>query len=241
MPLRLSRPSVGLIPTRPLLFDGDTIEPSVSVPTAAAARLAAIAAPEPELEPDGLRSSAYGFFVCPPRPLQPLVEWVDRKFAHSLRLVLPRITAPASRSRVDDERVLGRRGAGERQRSGGRHHAIGGGDVVLDQDRDAVQRAANTPAPALGVEPIGDGARVRVDLDHAVERRSGAIDRLDPREVLVHQRARRVLAGLHPLLQAGDGRLFQIERRRRGRLRAGGRDRPGRRDGGGAKAQTANA
>src|SRR4249919_1224017 len=107
MPLRLSRPSVGLIHTRPLLFDGDTIEPSVSVPTAAAARLAAIAAPEPELEPDGLRSSAYGFLVCPPRPLQPLVEWVDLKFAHSLRLVLPRITAPASRSRVTMNASLG--------------------------------------------------------------------------------------------------------------------------------------
>src|SRR3954447_10751828 len=74
IPLRLTRPSVGLMPTSPLLFDGDTIEPSVSVPMAAAARLAAIAAPEPELEPDGLGASAYGFFVCPPRPLHPLVE-----------------------------------------------------------------------------------------------------------------------------------------------------------------------
>src|SRR3954471_864081 len=100
MPARLTRPSVGLKPTSPLLFDGDTMEPSVSVPTAAAARLAAIAAPEPELDPDGLRSSAYGFFVCPPRPLHPLDECVERKFAHSLRLVLPRITAPASRSLV---------------------------------------------------------------------------------------------------------------------------------------------
>jgi hypothetical protein len=99
IPLRLTRPRVGLMPTRPLVFDGDTIDPSVSVPIAAALRFAAIAAPEPELEPDGLRSSAYGFFVCPPRPLQPLVECVDRKFAHSLRLVLPRMTAPAARSR----------------------------------------------------------------------------------------------------------------------------------------------
>src|SRR5256885_11897194 len=74
MPVRLTRPSVGLMPTRPLPVDGDTIEPSVSVPMAKAARLAATAAPEPELDPDGLRSSAYGFFVCPPRPLQPLDE-----------------------------------------------------------------------------------------------------------------------------------------------------------------------
>src|SRR5437867_7658890 len=99
MPVRLTSPSVGLMPTSELLVDGDTIEPSVSVPTAAAARFAAIALPDPELDPDGLRSSAYGFFVCPPRPLQPLVECVDRKFAHSLKFVLPRITTPAARRR----------------------------------------------------------------------------------------------------------------------------------------------
>src|SRR5437667_11843764 len=98
MPLRLISPSVGLMPTIPLVEEGETIEPSVSVPTAAAHRLAATATAEPELEPEGLRSSAYGFWVSPPRPLQPLVECVERKLAHSLRLVLPRITAPASRS-----------------------------------------------------------------------------------------------------------------------------------------------
>ena len=42
----------------PQTDDGQTIEPSVSVPTAAAQRLAATAAAEPELEPHGLRSSA---------------------------------------------------------------------------------------------------------------------------------------------------------------------------------------
>src|SRR5919199_27891 len=98
MPLRLSSPIVGLMPTSALLFDGDTIDPSVSVPIATAQRLAAAATAEPELEPDGFRSSAYGFFVCPPRPLQPLDECVDRKLAHSLRFVLPMMTAPASRS-----------------------------------------------------------------------------------------------------------------------------------------------
>ena len=74
MPARLIKPTVGLMPTMPLAEDGQTTEPSVSVPTATAHRFAAIAAPEPELEPQGLRSSAYGFLVCPPRPLHPLVE-----------------------------------------------------------------------------------------------------------------------------------------------------------------------
>src|SRR5581483_572902 len=97
IPARLTRPSVGLMPTSELVFDGDTIDPSVSVPIATAHRLEATATPDPELDPEGLRSSAYGFRVRPPRPLQPLVECVERKFAHSLRFVLPRITAPAAR------------------------------------------------------------------------------------------------------------------------------------------------
>src|SRR5829696_7385763 len=99
MPRRLTTPTVGLIPTRPFTDAGQMMLPSVSVPTPMAARLAAIAAPVPELDPHGLRSSMYGFFVCPPRELQPDVDRVERKFAHSLRLVLPRITAPASRRR----------------------------------------------------------------------------------------------------------------------------------------------
>src|SRR5215469_3723447 len=99
MPLRLTRPTVGLIPARPFADEGQTIEPSVSVPMPTAARFAEMPAPVPELDPDGFRSSAYGFFVRPPRPLQPLVECVDRKFAHSLRLVLPRMTTPAARRR----------------------------------------------------------------------------------------------------------------------------------------------
>ena len=57
MPLPLINPTVGLIPTRPLTADGETIEPSVSVPIAAAHKLAEAAAPDPELEPEQLRSS----------------------------------------------------------------------------------------------------------------------------------------------------------------------------------------
>jgi hypothetical protein len=58
IPDRLTSPTVGLIPQMPLIEDGLVTDPSVSVPMAAAQRLAAVAAPEPELEPEGLRSSA---------------------------------------------------------------------------------------------------------------------------------------------------------------------------------------
>src|SRR5436190_6221390 len=85
MPVRETSPTVGLRPTRPATEEGQMMLPSVSVPTPIAARLAAIAVPVPELEPQGLRSSAYGLFVCPPRELQPELERVERKFAHSLR------------------------------------------------------------------------------------------------------------------------------------------------------------
>src|SRR5688572_6574872 len=99
-PARLVKPTVGLMPTTPQALAGHTIEPSVSVAIVAADRLAAAAAPEPELEPHGLRSSTYGMLHCPPRALQPLEECVERKLAHSLRLVLPSRMAPACRKRA---------------------------------------------------------------------------------------------------------------------------------------------
>src|SRR2546423_15150587 len=57
IPARLIKPSVGLIPTSEFAFEGQTTEPSVSVPTPIAARFAEMAAPVPELDPHGLRSS----------------------------------------------------------------------------------------------------------------------------------------------------------------------------------------
>ncbi len=48
-PQRLIRPTVGLIPASMLAFEGDRIEPDVSVPTLPAQKLAAV--PMPELDP----------------------------------------------------------------------------------------------------------------------------------------------------------------------------------------------
>jgi hypothetical protein len=63
MPLRETSPSVGLMPTTPFLTAGQIIEPFVSVPTAAAARLAETATPDPAEEPHGFLSKMYGLFV----------------------------------------------------------------------------------------------------------------------------------------------------------------------------------
>ena len=58
IPSRLTRPIVGFSPTSPLIDDGEITDPSVSVPMPSGARLAAIAAAVPELEPLVERSSA---------------------------------------------------------------------------------------------------------------------------------------------------------------------------------------
>src|SRR5438876_9095514 len=96
-PARLVSPTVGLIATTPLTLPGQTILPSVSEPIETAAKFAEAAAPEPELEPQALRSMPYGLCACPPRPDQPLIDSKERKFAHSDRVVFPRITAPPAR------------------------------------------------------------------------------------------------------------------------------------------------
>src|SRR5262249_60877547 len=91
-------PSVGLRPTTPFMDAGHVTDPSVSVPRPPGARSAAMAAPVPELDPHAVRSNTCGLRVRPPAALQPLVDWLERKFAHSLRFVLPRITAPPARN-----------------------------------------------------------------------------------------------------------------------------------------------
>src|SRR5947207_15842711 len=54
-PARLVRPTVGLMPTTPLALAGQTMLPSVSLPNDTVAKFAEAAAPEPELDPHGLR------------------------------------------------------------------------------------------------------------------------------------------------------------------------------------------
>src|SRR5260370_5365295 len=57
-PARETRPTVGLMPTTPFAFAGQTMLPSVSVPIETAVKFADAAAPDPELEPQGVRSVA---------------------------------------------------------------------------------------------------------------------------------------------------------------------------------------
>ena len=212
MPLRLTSPSVGLMPTSELLFDGETIDPSVSVPTAAAQRFAAAAA-------SGARTGRIAVervrILRQPAAAAPAARRVRRSEIRPLAEVR---LAEDDRARLaetpHDEGVLRRLRSGERERSGGRHHAIGGRDVVLDQDGDPVQRTARSAAPPLRVEGVGNRQRVGIRLEHAVQRRIVSIDLVDAREVFLDERSRRVPSRLHALLQIGDRGFLEVEARR---------------------------
>ena len=67
--------------------------------------------------------------------------------------------------------------------------------------------------------------RVGVDLEDAAKLGAAAVDGLDPRQVLLDERTRGVLAGFHAALQVGDAGFLEVEGRDAGRLR-------GERDGG---------
>src|SRR5439155_11016827 len=93
IPSMLDNPLVGRSPKRLLAADGIRIEPQVSDPQPIAAKLAAIPAAVPPLEPPGIRVGSYGLQVWPasePTVVMPL--------ASSCRFVLPRMIAPASRN-----------------------------------------------------------------------------------------------------------------------------------------------
>jgi hypothetical protein len=76
------------------------------------------------------------------------------------------------------------------------------------------------------VQRPGVGQGVRIERDDAVQRRPGAVDRLDPGLVGAHQRLRRHLACRHVRLQAGDRCLHHVVgRARRGRHAADQRHR----------------
>src|SRR5258708_10817627 len=91
-PFTGTRPNVGGNPTTPHGSAGVRMDPKLSVPMENAHRAAAVAAPEPELEPPAGSAGFHGFLHFPPNHSQPL--------ASSPMATLPSSTAPASLSIV---------------------------------------------------------------------------------------------------------------------------------------------
>ena len=89
-----TRPRCGLSPNSPQQPAGMRIEPPPSEPSAAEHSPAATAAAEPPLEPPGVRCRSHGLRVMPNVGVS-----VNGTIIISGTWVLPRITAPALRSR----------------------------------------------------------------------------------------------------------------------------------------------
>ena len=65
---------------------------------------------------------------------------------------------------------------------------------------------------ALRIQRIRNRQRIRIQLDHRIQRRPVLINRLDPLEILLHNRPRRKFPGLHPILQFSHSYLVQLKR-----------------------------
>jgi hypothetical protein len=177
------------MPTRPFTEAGEVIEPSVSVPTATAARLDATAA----------------------APARGRARRADVRPLGEVRLAEDHGSRGAQL--LDHERIARRLHVDERERARGGLHAVGRRDVVLHQHGNAVQRAARPRALAFLVERGRDGERIRIQLDHGIDARAGLVDRLDAREIEGRELLRADAALRHGLLELRDGSLDDVERR----------------------------
>ena len=102
-----------------------------------------------------------------------------------------------------ERRVVRRNQVLERQRAAGRPHERRL-DVVLQRDRDAVQRTANLSLRALAIALVGDLERLRVDRDRRVQR---VLVQRDAHQILLDDLPRRDAAGLHRGLHLGNRRF----------------------------------
>jgi len=75
-----------------------------------------------------------------------------------------------------DKRVVRSRRSGKRQRARRCLHAVRGIDIVLDEDRNAMKRAARPFRSALLVKRVSDPESIGVELDDGVNHGSSFVD-----------------------------------------------------------------
>ena len=147
---------------------------------------AATATAEPELDPPADRSSACGLTVSPPRPLHPLTDRLERKFAHSDMLADPATTIPAAISRSTTGAL----------RSGRLSMSAREPAVETHPSTTSMLSLSSTGIPdSRPPAPDGRGAGDRARFEH---RKHGSEPR--PRTV---QRFDQLLVGAHQVLGRG--------------------------------------
>ena len=81
-----------------------------------------------------------------------------------------------------------------------------------------MQRTPEFTAPPLGIQRLGDGLSIGVELDHRVDPRAPTVQLLNPLEVELHDPLRGPASTPHPVLELGDGDFLQLEGGDGGRL-----------------------
>ena len=78
----------------------------------------------------------------------------------------------------------------KRERARGRCGTVVRLDIIFHEHRDAREHATQLAGAACGIARAGVVERVRVERDHAMERRAARVDRGDSREICAHERFR---------------------------------------------------
>ena len=116
---------------------------------------------------------------------------IARMLANSVRLALPRMTAPAARSRATS--VASRTARASASASEPAVVCCLSPVAMLSLTRIGMPASGRSGLGLHAVERRRDRERVRVDLAHRIEPRPGPVDRLDTLEIGPRQRARRDL------------------------------------------------
>src|SRR6266852_4848321 len=131
--------------------------------------------------------------------------------AHSLRLVLPMITAPALRNRAATKASFGAGDPVSAREPAVVCIAVRGVDIVFDEYRDAMKRPAGALRLALLVERVSDLESIGVELNDGVDHGSSFVHLSDTRQILLGHRARGILAGLEAFLKIVNRDLIEFE------------------------------
>ena len=115
--------------------------------------------------------------------------------------------AGRAQARRDKGIATGLRG---QRRLRARLHAVTGGDIVAQDDGDAMQGAAHLVPLPLAVHFQGNFQRIGIDFNAGIGTRADAAQGADTRQVLRRQRMRTELACLHHLLLRQDARIEQV-------------------------------
>ena len=154
-------------------------------------------------------------FVWPPMPLQPLDDGPDRKFAHSDRLALPMISAPAALSCWTMNASSGVLPASAQE------PAVVGMPVVLMLSLTMIgmpSSGRSSPPTARRVRRARVGEGRRADRDDGVEVR---VELRDPVQVELRQLDRLQPVRVHQLLELRDRRRVDVDARDAGVRRFG--------------------